>query len=664
MEYEFYYISVTLFLCLKGDAIMQLFTIMSLDLEHIDEICQDIKEQIETGVATMALFLFKLVPDGNPFIDKAAITCKNYDIFRDRLKEMGIECGVLVQCTIGHGYKLNQMPDIQMYTSLTEGKELYVGCPTDEKFKKYIFDQLATIARHKPAHIMVDDDLRLIQRPQKGCACPNHLKLLKEAYGEELTREELYERLTNPKTDDDLRLTECYVKTQQDSVLEFAKAIRAGIDSVDPTIPGSYCGVGANFDSGVEVAQVISGKGHPVTLRINNGMYTAKGARGLSNAMFKAASQVEKTKHIATDILAETDTCPQLRYSTSAATLHSHFTISILEGCTGAKHWITRLASYEPESGVYYRRKLSEYKGYYEYLASITKELKWLGARIPVSDKSFFDYTNWESSDNIPNSWAECVLERMWIPFYYSSKHENCTFFECNQDKLFSDDEILSILSKHAVLSVESAKNLIKRGFGEYIGVDVKKWEGPNLTNETVGKNRMAPQNETCELIPLSDDVTEESVVYHLRDGKYFDKLFPGVTTYKNKLGGIVHVFSGVPKGNFDHVHAFSMLNQSRKKLMVNLLKMGGNLPIYYPLDSEILLKAAITPDDELLVAYFNISLDCDDKMYLKYDKEFSSIKYLDKDGTKKDCKYEIKDGMIVIDRQSIVLHPEILFIK
>lgn len=78
------------------------------------------------------------------------------------------------------------------------------------------------------------------------------------------------------------------------------------------------------------------------------------------------------------------------------------------------------------------------------------------------------------------------------------------------------------------------------------------------------------------------------------------------------------------------------MLNQSRKKLMTKLLDMGGNLTIYYPLDPEILLKAAITPDDELMVAYFNISLCCYDRMYLKYDKEFLSIKYLDKDGTRR----------------------------
>ena len=69
--------------------------------------------------------------------------------------------------------------------------------------------------------------------------------------------------------------------------------------------------------------------------------------------------------------------------------------------------------------------------------------------------------------------------------------------------------------------------------------------------------------------------------MYHLRDGQYEDKLFPGVATYRNKLGGLVHTFSGVPKGNFDHVHAFSMLNQSRKKMFIKLLEKGGNLPIY-----------------------------------------------------------------------------------
>ena len=50
---------------MKKDKKLHLYSIMLLDLEHLDEICQDIKEQYENGVSTCALFKMTLVPEGN-----------------------------------------------------------------------------------------------------------------------------------------------------------------------------------------------------------------------------------------------------------------------------------------------------------------------------------------------------------------------------------------------------------------------------------------------------------------------------------------------------------------------------------------------------------------------------------------------------------------------
>lgn len=67
-------------------------------------------------------------------------------------------------------------------------------------------------------------------------------------------------------------------------------------------------------------------------VRINNGNYTPEGARWLSRVAYRAAQQSEVLRKDVDVILAETDTCPQNRYSTGAQSLHAHFTASILEG--------------------------------------------------------------------------------------------------------------------------------------------------------------------------------------------------------------------------------------------------------------------------------------------------------------------------------------------
>ena len=85
---------------------LHLYTIMPLDVEHLEEICEDIREQYETGVTTCALFSMTLVPEGNPVVDKVGPLCQKYDLFKKHLSEMGIPNGILIQASIGHGWVL------------------------------------------------------------------------------------------------------------------------------------------------------------------------------------------------------------------------------------------------------------------------------------------------------------------------------------------------------------------------------------------------------------------------------------------------------------------------------------------------------------------------------------------------------------------------------
>jgi len=84
------------------------YTIVNFDLEHINEICDDIRYQYENGIASCALFSMTLVPEGNPPADKAEIMCRKYSEFREKLSARKIPNGILVQATIGHGWILGE----------------------------------------------------------------------------------------------------------------------------------------------------------------------------------------------------------------------------------------------------------------------------------------------------------------------------------------------------------------------------------------------------------------------------------------------------------------------------------------------------------------------------------------------------------------------------
>ena len=637
------------------------YSIMPLDINHIDEICNDIKEQYESGVATCALFCMTLVPEGNPPADKVGVLCKKYALFQEKLNSMGLKCGVLVQASVGHGWVLGEMFPYQNHVNFNDGVGVASVCPADNGFKDYIYNVMKTIASYNPSTIMVDDDFRLIWFKGEGCACPLHMARFNERAGTSFTREELWEIL-NQRTEESKKYTDIFIEVQKDSLLETARVMRQGIDSVNPSLPASYCCCGNNAEFAYEIADILSGEGNPVTIRINNGNYTPVGARFFSRVFGRAATQIAKLKGKADVILAETDTCPQNRYSTSAASLHTHFTGTILEGANGAKHWITRLTTHEPKSGEAYRKILSKYNGFYERLAELTPTLKWRGCRIHTPTKPDFTYGRVKEECD---GWSYCVLERMGIPMYFSGENGGVLCLEGDSDSWFDDSEILKILSGPVFLASDTAKKLYDRGFGKYIGVDVRKWQGPTPTTERFKNGKLTKvQMKTNELVPLNSDVIADSYVVNTLDYTNYTELFPGTTIYKNELGGTVFTFCGTPVSNFHIAEAFSFLTYSRKEQLVNMLKQTNELPVYYVGDEEVYLKCADMENGDTFVAFFNIGFDPIEKICLDCSFTPSKIEYLTPNGQSKEVNFEIKGSNVEIDISANTLYPVILFMS
>ena len=645
---------------------LHLYSIVPLNTvdEHLEDICQDIRLQYETGVSTMALAKMTLVPEGVPPIDKAGILCEKYDKVRDRLAETGLECGILVQASIGHGWVMDHPIPFQRYTNLTDGREVNTVCPYDEGFRQHFKSVMATVASHRPASIMVDDDFRLIYRPGKGCACPLHMAAFNKLAGTNMTREELLAH-TKGTSPEDIHYTNLFIETQRDSLLGAARAYREGVDSIDPKMPVSFCACGSSAEFAGEIAQILAGEGNPIVVRLNNGNYTAAGPRWLSHVMHRAAAQAAVLAGKADVLLAETDTCPQNRYSTAAQMVHAHLTGTILEGARGAKHWITRLSTHEPLSGKAYRKKLGKHHGFYEALAELVPSLKWLGCRIPVSSTPGYGFGCSPSIEET-NGWSSCVLERMGLPMYFSSQPGGAVFLDGPADAFMTDEEIKELFKGPLFLAADTAMRLNERGFSEYTGADVKKWTGPNASGEIIhlNGNTCNAQQKICELIPVNEEVLSESTVYHLLDGKTRQPLFPGATAYKNPLGGMTFVFSGTPKTNYNLVEAFSFLTESRKAQLVDLLKRAGQLPIYYPEDAEIYLRAAECEDGSLFTAVFNIGLDPLEEIPLTVDRKITRAEYLTADGERKDCSFRTEGDTIILNLPAFTLEPVILFLS
>ena len=642
------------------------YSIMRLDKDHVEEYCQDIKYQIESGISTMPLFAMTLTPEGDPAINKAALLCETYKKYKDRLDSLGLPSGVLIQASIGHGWKLNQASAFQKYVSFADGSTLEICCPYDKGFRKYIKEAAATIAATAPDHMMFDDDFRLMgDRPTRACACPLHMAEFNRLAGTQFTREDLVEAI---KAGDELsqKYRDIFVQTQIDSLIGCSREMRAGIDSVDPTLPGSFCACGDGTEGAYEIASILSGKGNPIVVRLHNGNYCKADPRDFIHAIHRAATEIATLKGRPDVLLAETDTCPQNRYATPASRLHSQFTFTILEGAQGAKHWITR-GMFEPKAGVAYRKKLAKYSRFYQELASINDSLEWIGCRVPVSSRPFYPLLEDEHEPSKNNGWCAHVLDRMGLPIYFSSKNGGVCFFDGDRDKYFTDKELMEMLSRGVVLDAVAAERFIDRGLGKYLGVDLRRREAGerNASSERYyPSGTSSAQQNVREIIPLSDNIKRYSDVCHLRDGKYLDIMFPGVTGYKNELGGTAVVFSGESTFSYDIVHAFGFLCEARKNQLIQILDDLGALPIYYPEDAEVLMKAATMPDGKMLCAVLNMTLDPLEEFPLVIRQDVKSIKRLLPDGSYENVGFDRRDDLYSLDLTAEIFDPLILIIE
>lgn len=642
------------------------YSIMRLDKDHVEEYCQDIKYQLDNGISTMPLFAMTLTPEGDPAIDKASMLCETYVKYKSRLDEMGLPSGVLIQASIGHGWKLNQESAFTKYVALKDGQELAICCPLDKGFQKYIREATATIAKTKPDHIMFDDDFRLMgDRPTLACACSLHMAEFNRRAGTQMTREEMIEAF---KVGDEQaeRYREIFVSTQIDSLIECAREMRAGIDSVDPTLPGSFCACGDGTEGAYEIAAIHSGKGNPIVLRLHNGNYCKADPRNFIHAIHRAATEISTLRGKPDVLLAETDTCPQNRYSTPASRLHSQFTFTILEGAKGAKHWITR-GIYEPRSGVAYRRKLAKYSGFYNELSSINDGLVWLGCKIPVAPRPFYPLLEGERNLSENDGWCAHVLDRFGLPVHFSNSGEGVCFFDGDRDRAFTDGELIEMLSGAVVLDAPAAERFIERGLGKYLGVSLRRRAADerNASGELYyPSGSSSAQQNVREITPLSADVKRYSDVYHLRDGKYVDIMFPGVTAYKNELGGTAVVFAGESTFEYDIVHAFGFLTEARKDQMIQILSDLDSLPIYYPEDAEVLMKAAKMPDGRLLCALLDMTLDPIDQLPLVIERDVRSISKLMPDGSYENVGFSRDGQRYTLDLTADIFDPLILIIE
>ncbi len=648
------------------------YSITPLAENEFEKRADDIVAQVRRGAFQMPLFMMVLVPEGDPVWDKAGKLAELYGRYRDRLAKEGVEAGILIQASLGHGYPITHAP-FQTYVGLASGdsdgcpdgvETSNSYCPLDKGFLEHFSGVMKTLAKEHPKAIMLDDDFRLVLRQGRGCACPLHMAEFNRRTGLNMTRQELWEHISESDPKDSI--TCAFYELQRDSMKWAAEAFRKAIDEVDPTIQGINCTSGHICEAVDYTSKAFAGNGNPTIVRLPNGCYAPYSVREFSGGMINAAICSRKLKKRGVDILlAETDTIPFNRYAKSARYLHAHYTSSILEGLKGAKHWLTRTSAFEPESGVAYRDILAKHKGMYEKLSDIADGISWLGLSATFVEQEYVSPTGslwrYNAHDIIQKN-----LERMGLPFYLSEESERANFIEGDVAKVLDDDGVEKLFENSVFVDGPAAKILCERGFGKYLGVEVSDWDLGKLHGETFDGtlNMCCTKQKDQKKITVTDPKTEALSHNYLRQDGYAELLSPAVTKLDRGEGKISVVFCGSPTFRFDYMEGFAFLNESRKAQLVSLLKEAGVLPAYCVGDDEICFRLGRIADGRLLAAVYPLGIDPVEGLKLNLEAAPESITVMGPDGTEKEVAFEKCGDTYTLDLRLETLCPAILFIK
>jgi hypothetical protein len=624
------------------------FHVMPLIPGREDELAADAERLLATGVCTHVAGMMTLVPESDPPVDKARILGERFVAFRNVFRGDAARVGILAQATIGHGWTPDEPAPYQQIIRL-DGTPAYQMCPLDPAFQEYIRHAFRYLAALRPAFMMIDDDFRLVGG-RNGCYCPLHLAGISRRLGREFTRESLLDTLRK-----DPAAARAYDALLLDSLLQLAGVIRDAIDETDPAIPGSLCTCLGDNRHAEPIARRLAGKGQRPVVRINNGRYLCAEMRSFPVRMAHTAMQTA-FYDADTTMLAETDTCPHNRYSTGAHLLHAHYAGSILEGCHGAKHWLTRLGNpwssdKQLASGVAYRDVLTRHRGFYETLFCAVQESRpaaYVAAAL-AGEPPFVSAPCQGYTDGSAKTWA-AIMGVLGLPCNFSRLPDLPAMLTGEDVEIFSDDDLRHLLTHGLLLDGPAAEAFTRRGFADAIGVRATPWTGPSISGERWGEVILPRDLRYARLEPLGPSTRIHSTLLHRASGvsEAFTELGPAATLFANPAGGRVAVLAAsCGYGNSLTEPGLSFYDEDRKRELVELLGFvcGEPIPFYYPGDAEVYVKLRRFADGRYLLALFNLGHDPLDEIPLVAAQPIAQIEMLAPDGAWRETAFA--DGQV-----------------
>ena len=468
-------------------------------------------------------------------------------------KENGVDAGIWIGTTIGHGAILShELPSTEAptYERLVNHNGIPLGgtrCPLDTRFRKDFSAYVARLAETGAKTILLDDDFRLATRSDGAfyCSCDLHMKEIRKLLGEEISREELRDRVF---TGGASKYRDAWIKACGDSLRLLAKEIR---DAVDPSVRIALCSAHSlwNLDGadGLELAGILAGD-QPPLLRLHGAPYWAvvSSEKDL-HAVFEIARMFASfCNDNTTELLAEGDVYPRPRYNVPASYLELFDAVIRADGKHGGilKYMVDYCASAEFETGYLLNHEI-DLPLLKEIGAAFPRGAN-LGVRVHLAPHRF---RNADLDLELPNAQtpypsAGSMLQAAGIPTLYSGVGIT--------DAVFGDEGAYvdpADFPNGMLLDAVSAIHLLRRGFDVGLAEERALCKGHvsaltahdphehGTLRNGGGRFLRAPLRENAEVLVYAfDNGVEYPLLYRYENGagqRFLVSLFSGLSLHR-----------------------------------------------------------------------------------------------------------------------------------
>ncbi len=450
------------------------------------------------------------------------------------------------------------------------------ACMIGENFRKLAGAKLKAWAETMPDAIWIDDDIRLhnhrtgiydlwegkssAEGLDFGCFCNQHIAKFNALYKTAYTREEIVDAIL--KKGNHPQLGEDYRVFLNDTLSDTAKWIEENIHSVSPNTrvglmtskPDVHTLEGRNWAT---LLDNLSGKYKPL-LRPTFGPYSESVPRDFAES-YAIVKQMEA--HIEEQYKQPYDMCPEIEntrftmYSKSLAATAYQIDLSAFFGFGGVTLSIFDLEGVILEEQGEFGKLLVEHKDFCDKLTQMDiHDYQARGVAFITSPDRYcnVDGKAGRISEMLPKRKLDQLISTLGIAYTYITpeKIEEAEIVALDRYtvKLLTDDELLCALSKAVFLDSGAAMEVVRRGFGAHIGINVGEKISCVAASEWIHAIKRGdgsvvivpsriPGNAWREL-QLKGAETLSSLV--TPGGEFY----PGFCSYVNELGGKVAVYA------------------------------------------------------------------------------------------------------------------------